>query len=260
MKQFTTLFVKEIREASRSFKLLWMPLVFLSLGISDPLVNYYMEDILTSVGNMPEGVQFTLPELQPADLLLASTSQFQTIGIVVLAAIFATSISRERQNGTATFLYARPLSFSAYFLSKYAVAVCIGALCALLGYAGSIYYTTILYGKINLLDALYMLLGYCLWLLLVLAFTLCMSATFKTAISMFISLFVFITGPIVDSIVGSFWSFSPFKLAMYSVDFIALGAANEHFWPTALITTALIVVFLVVGIVMSKQNMKKLVL
>jgi ABC-2 type transport system permease protein len=234
--------------------------VFLSLGISDPLVNFYMDDIMASVGNMPEGFEFSLPEFQPVDLLVASTGQFQSIGLVVLVAIFASSISRERQNGTAVFLYARPLNFTAYFFSKYVVALCISILCAVLGYGGSVYYTTILYGHIDLMHALYMTAGYCLWLLFVLAFTLCMSAMFKTAVSMFVSLIVFVAGSLIDSIIGSFWSYSPFKLATYSVEFVGSGVSHEHFWQTALLTMVLTIICVILGIVMSKRNMKKLVL
>lgn len=220
MKQFMTLFVKEMREAARSFKLLWMPLVFVSLGISDPLTNYYMDDIMASVGNLPDGFEIIMPEFTASDILLASTGQFQLIGLAVVVAIFASSISRERQNGTAAFLYARPLSFSAYFLSKYIAATVIVLLCVVSGYAASIYYTTILYEKVDLVNALAMIGVYMLWMLFVLAFTLCMSAMFKTAVAMFSSIIAIVVGVLIDSLIGSFWTFSPFKLSIYAVDFI----------------------------------------
>ena len=64
MQQFNTLLLKEWRESWRSFKFLWIPIVFLLLGVSDPLTNYFMDDILKAVGNMPEGFSMTMPELQ----------------------------------------------------------------------------------------------------------------------------------------------------------------------------------------------------
>lgn len=104
MKQFSVLLQKEFQESWRNFKLLWIPLVFVSLGIMDPITNYYMEDILNAVGYMPEEFQMVWPEFSAADIIMASTSQFQMIGLIVLVAVFASSISKERQNGTATFL------------------------------------------------------------------------------------------------------------------------------------------------------------
>lgn len=260
MMQFQALFIKEMREAARSFKLLWMPLVFILLGISDPLVNYYMDDIMASVGNMPEGFQMVMPEFTAGDIILASTGQFQMIGLVVIVATVAGSISRERQNGTATFLYARPLNFAVYFLSKYVASAVIVFLCVLLGYVASIYYTTILYDRIDMMDAFAMLATYMLWMLFVLAFALCMSAMFKTAVAMFISIVVLVIGVLVDSLIGSFWSLSPFKLSNYAVDFVLLGEANEHFATTSIITAALTIVLIVIGIFASRVNRKKLVL
>lgn len=260
MTQFITLFVKEMREAARSFKLLWMPLVFISLGISDPLVNYYMDDIMASVGNLPDGFEMIMPELTAADILLASTGQFQMIGLAVVVGIFASSISRERQNGTAAFLYARPLSFSAYFLSKFVAAVVVVLLCVVCGYAASMYYTAILYDLVPIGDAVLMIGTYMLWMLFVIAFTLCMSALFKTAVAMFASVIVLVIGVFIDSLIGGFWTVSPFKLSGYAVDFVLLGEANEHFAVTAVVTLVLTVIFVVLGIVMSKVNRKKLVL
>lgn len=260
MNQFTALFIKEMREASRSFKLLWMPLVFVSLGISDPLANYYMDDIMASVGNLPDGFEIILPDFTAADILLASTGQFQMIGLAVVVGIFASMISRERQNGTAAFLYVRPLNFTAYFLSKYAAALVVVLLCVVLGYGASIYYTSVLYDRIDFVQASAMIGAYMIWMLFVVAFALCMSALFKSAVAIFISLIVIVIGVLVDSIIGSFWTFSPFKLSNYAVDFVLLGQANEHFVMTAIITFVLTVLFVVVGIVMSKVNVKKLVL
>ena len=62
MQQFKALLLKEWRESVRSFKILWIPLVFVLLGISDPLMNYFMEDILQAVCNIPHGFLMTMPE------------------------------------------------------------------------------------------------------------------------------------------------------------------------------------------------------
>ena len=115
MSEFNVLLQKEFREAWRSWKFLWIPLVFALLGMSDPLMNYYMMDILNAVGNLPEGFVMTMPELVPADLLQATIGQFQMIGLLVLIAAFVGSTSKERANGMATLLYVHPISFCGIF-------------------------------------------------------------------------------------------------------------------------------------------------
>lgn len=253
MNTFLTLFTKEFREAWRSLKFVWMPLLFIVLGIMDPLTNYFMEDILGAVGNMPEGFMLTMPELQPIDILSASTSQFQSIGLVVLVATMASAISRERQNGMATLLYVRPISFTALFMSKWAVASLLGIISGVAGYAGSLYYTTLLYGTVEYGAFMKMLGTYCLWILLVTAVTLACSAMFNTAVAMTFAILLVPIGLMVDSIIGSFWSVSPWKLSAYGLQFIN-GGMSDHYTATVVVTIVLIFGAVLLGVFFSKRN------
>lgn len=257
MRQFSVLFVKEWREAWRSFKLIWVPLVFLSLGVSDPLVNYFMDDIMGAVGNMPDGFEITMPAFEPEDLLAASTGQFQMIGLIVLVVIYVGAISRERQNGTAALLYARPLNYASLYLSKLAVAMLVAVVSMLAGYAGSVYYTTLLYGAVDWLQLGYMLLTYALWLLFVLSFTLTMSAIFNTAVAAAIAIIVMPVGLLIDALIGSFWVYSPWKLSTYGLQFLKDDVNMAHFGWTATIAVACIVLFVIIGIFYSRKNASK---
>lgn len=254
MQQFNVFLRKELRESWRSFKFIWIPLVFILLGVSDPIVNYFMEDIMNSVGNMPEGFSMTLPELQPADLLLASTGQFQTIGLIVLIATFAGSISRERQNGTATLLYVRPISYGALFLSKWVAASLVAIVSAVAGYAGSMYYTAVLYGTVEWTKFAAMLGTYIVWLLFVMAVATAMSAAFKTSVAATLSIVIVPVGLIIDSLIGSFWTVTPWKLPNYGLLLLIDSASMSDYWWTFGLTVALTIGFIVLGIYFSKRN------
>lgn len=52
MRSFWTLYSKEMLETLRSYKLVWIPIVFIILGIMQPLVTYYMRDILEASANV----------------------------------------------------------------------------------------------------------------------------------------------------------------------------------------------------------------
>ncbi|WP_339174714.1 ABC transporter permease subunit [Solibacillus sp. FSL R5-0691] len=258
MQQFKALLLKELRESVRSFKILWIPLVFILLGISDPLMNYFMEDILQAVGNMPDGFMMTMPEFQPADLLIASTGQFQTIGLLVLITAYIGSVSRERQNGTATLLYVRPMSFTALFFSKWIVASTIAIISALAGYAGSMYYTALLYGTVDVTKFLAMLGTYCIWLLFVMALTVAMSAAFQTSVAATITIILIPVGLLIDTLIGSFWSITPWKLAKYGTGLLTDSVLMENYWYTLLVVLVLLVVIVLIGIQMSKKNIRYL--
>ncbi len=254
MNQFTTFFKKDWLESWRSLKFIWVPLVFVILGISDAIVNYFMEDIMASVGNMPEGFEVTLPDFTAVDIYTATTGQFQMIGIIVLVAIIASSISRERQLGTATLLYVRPISFVSYFLSKWAMAVILAVGCVVLGYFSSMYYTNLLFGSVPFDKFLAMVGTYCVWIIFVVSFTLAMSASFKTSIATAISILAIPVILMVDSIIGSFWTISPWKLGNYGVQILSGDIVWEDYYGSLAITVILAIIFIIIGIFMSKKN------
>lgn len=254
MSQFNVFFVKELRESWRSFKFLWIPLVFILLGVSDPVMNYFMEDILKAVGNVPEGFEKMMPDYEPVDLIYATTGQFQSIGLIVLIAAFAGSISRERQNGTATLLYVRPVAYRTLFLSKWAVASIVSIISAVAGYGASMYYTAILYGTVNPLSFMKMLGTYIIWILFVMAVTIAMSAAFHTTIATTLSIIIISVGLIIDSLIGSFWAVSPWKLATYGVMFISGGQDAQDYLLTLSFTIGLTIIFIAIGILFSKKN------
>lgn len=253
MRTFWTLFQKELRESWRSFKFLWMPLLFIFLGITDPLMNYYMEDILSAVGNLPEGFSITFPEYSAQDILLATTGQFQSIGLIVLVIIASGMINKERQNGTALFIYVRPISFTAMFFSKWAAVNLLGVCSVILGYGASMYYTAILYGTVEPLAFIQMVASYCVWIVFATTIALMLSAMFNTALSMTLSIIVLPVGIMIQSMIGKFWSISPWKLADYSVALLS-QTDHEYYGKTLLLTVVIIFISIAIGIIFTRKN------
>lgn len=254
MRGFNVLLQKEFREAWRSWKFLWIPLVFALLGMSDPLTNYYMMDILNAVGNIPEGFEMLLPELMPVDLLQASVGQFQTIGLLVLMATFVGNISKERASGMATLLYVRPISFGAYFMSKFIVMSTVGFVSILAGFAASVYYTVVLYGTFAIGSLVASFFTYFSWLLFVLAVTLMMSATFNTIVATSCAFIVIFMGQMINAIVGTFWTVSPWKLPLYGVQLIRGTMEMSDFWWSLVMTIILTIVCISIGTFTMKKN------
>ncbi|MGE7999614.1 ABC transporter permease [Lysinibacillus sp. NPDC093190] len=254
MRGFNVLLQKEFREAWRSWKFLWIPLVFALLGMSNPLTNYYMMDILNAAGNVPEGFEMLMPELMPVDLLQASIGQFQTIGLLVLMATFVGAISKERASGMATLLYVRPISFGAYFISKFIVVSTVGFISILAGFAASIYYTVVLYGTFEIGPLVASLITYFSWLLFVIAVTLMMSATFKTVIATTCAFAVIFIGQILDSLVGAFWTISPWKLPVYGVQLIRGTMEMSDYWWSLSLTLVVSIICVCIGILTMKKN------
>ena len=80
MKSFMTLLSKEFLGLVRSSKVIWLPIVFMLLSVMQPVTYYFMDDILASVSNLPEG--FPLPEVTTLDIYTAVIGDFQLIGLL----------------------------------------------------------------------------------------------------------------------------------------------------------------------------------
>lgn len=109
MNTFLVLFKKEMLEAWRDKKLIWLPIVMSILAISQPISLYYMPEILEKSVNLPEGAVIKLPVPTGAEVLAGTLSQFGTIGTAIVILSVMGSIAHERNSGSLSLLMARPV-------------------------------------------------------------------------------------------------------------------------------------------------------
>ena len=257
MRTFLVLFQKEWRENTRNFKLLWIPLVFVLFGITEPVANYYMPQILSSVGNLPEGTVIQFPTMSPEQILMSTINQYQLIGMLVVTLAFAGLVSRERKNGTATLLYVRPISFTGYVSSKLAVMSIIVVGSFIIGIMASLYYTSILFGTIEFSSFFGFSGTYIIWLLFVVSIVLFASAAFSTGIASTISVILVIFVQFVDGLLGTYWTISPWKLPMYAGLVLNGDIPHSSFMWSMLITILAIGILLIGAVYFAKKNIFK---
>lgn len=257
MSEFSVLLLKEWRENMRNFKLLWIPLVFIIFGILEPVTNHFLPEILKSVGNMPEGTEFAWPEFRGEDIFYSLLGQYQFIGVLIIILAFMGSISGERKNGTATLLYVRPMSFSHYFLSKWIVVNVIVLVSLWIGLISAWYYIDILFNPVNTVEVLSFIATYSLWIVFIVTVVLTFSAWLSTGATAGLAIFVALILQIVDSIIGAYWTISPWKLSTYASFWFQPNPDMTNFWWSVLVTVIAIVMLIIFGIFMSKKNAAK---
>ncbi|AOV06240.1 ABC transporter permease [Sporosarcina ureilytica] len=258
MGKFQVFLQKEWRENCRNFKILWIPLFFIIFGVMEPLTNYYLPEIMKSVGNLPEGMEFIWPEFTGEEIFISLLGQYQTIGILVIVLALMGSISGERKNGTATLVYVRPISFGQYYLSKWVVLGSLTIVSLFLGFLSAWYYIEMLFSHVNFMQLLEFFGVYSLWILFVVTVTLTCSATFSTGIAATISLMITLVFQVIESILGAYWSVSPWKLSMYATETLNGSLEVSNLWWSVLVTLFLIFVLMIFGIFMLKKNASKI--
>ncbi|WNS43007.1 ABC transporter permease subunit [Paenibacillus sp. MMS20-IR301] len=176
MKKLRVLYAREMLEAARSYKLIWIPVVFIILGIMQPLVTFYMPDILAASSNVPAGFLESY-EMPGANAVMAEAlGQYGTIGMLILALGAMNSLAGERAAGTAELLMAKPVSPAAVVAAKWAANLTVLIVALGLGAAGAAYYTVQLMGALSWSAAAVSSGIYALWLLCTVSLTLLFSA------------------------------------------------------------------------------------
>ncbi len=143
MKGLGLLLRKELREQTRTMRLLAVVAVFAIMGLLSPVFARYVREIVEAVG----GGQFQgmIPEPTVGDAVaqfIKNTGQF---GVLIAILVTMGSVAAEKERGTAAFLLAKPIGRGAFVVAK---VVAIGALLAVaLGVSGILcwIYTAILF-------------------------------------------------------------------------------------------------------------------
>lgn len=181
MRQWILFYRKEMLEMSRNYKWMWIPLVFMLLGIMQPVMTYFLPEILKNAGNMPKGTLITIPVPTGGEVLGQMLGQYGMLGLLILVLSMMAIVSGERQSGVASLILVKPVSYISYITAKWAGMVSITAVSFMLGYAGGWYYTGQLIGSVDTAWALQAFGFYLLWLIFIVTVTLAVSSVLSNA-------------------------------------------------------------------------------
>jgi ABC-2 type transport system permease protein len=181
MTKWLILFRKEWLEMIRSYKIVWLPISFIVLGASQPIATYFMPDILSSAGNMPEGAILSFPTPKPFEVMASSLQQFGVIGLLLIALSNMSALSLERSSGTAAMILVKPVSFVSFVTAKWAAILSLSMVSFLFGYSAAWYYTIALFDSVRWLEVLLSALLFALWLGFVGTLALMFSSLIRSA-------------------------------------------------------------------------------
>ncbi|UVI31331.1 ABC transporter permease [Paenibacillus spongiae] len=236
MTQWFVLYRKEWRELVRSYKLIWVPIVFILLGASQPVTTYFLPDILASAGNLPEGATFEFPVPRAVEVLAQTLSQFGTLGLLVVALSCMGTISGERVSGTASMILVKPVSYTAFVTSKWAAMLTLSTLSFAMGYGASWYYTMALFEAVGWQEVVGSLLLFALWLGFVGTVTIMFSSLLRSpAAAAFSALASAMLLSVTASLLPRAFAWSPGNLSKLASEQVLNGSV-EGAWLPVIIT------------------------
>ncbi len=233
---------------SRNFKLLWMPLVFILLGIMQPVTSYYLPQILETAGELPEGAVLNIPVPSSAEVLVGTLGQYSQIGVLILALGFMGIVAGERSSGVAGMILVKPVSFTSYITAKWLSAVLLAGISFFLGMIASWYYTTLLIGDIAFSTLLNGSFIYFIWLAFLITVTVLFSSFLKSSgIVAFVTILTAILLSAITSLLSKWMIWSPARLSGHSHSILMTDTTGEHFVLALTVTIALIIGLLILA-------------
>jgi ABC-2 type transport system permease protein len=253
--QWSTLFQKELLENWRNKKWIWVPLVIILLSVMDPVTNYFLPQIIESVGGVPEGTVIELPDFSPPEVIMMSLSQLSSLGVLVFVLISMGTISGERKSGVSELVLVKPVSYSNYITSKWVSLLILVWVSLLLGLLMSWYYTNILYGELSFLDFLNVLFFYGMWLTLVVSLSIFYNTIFKSSgLVAFFTILTIMLMSIITKIFHHVLDWSPNNLSSYIQETLITGKITGDLWATSGITILISVLLLLISIQLFKRK------
>ena len=244
MRTLYVLWKKEMMESGKNGKWIWLPIVFMIIGITQPITSYYMPEIIEHAGNLPEGATISIPTPTGSEVLAGTLSQYGTIGTLLIVLATMGVISNEKSNGTVTLVMVRPVSALQYVSSKWLGQLIIAILSLFASYFLTWYYTNLLFSSVEWLIVLQSFLIYSLWIVLIVSFTILMGTIFKGngAIAGFSILFLGALS-LVTNLLPKFMKWSPANLSEHAAILLMGQPAQDHLLLTLSFTIILCIIF-----------------
>ncbi|MNI35116.1 putative transmembrane protein YxlG [compost metagenome] len=231
MRQWWVLYSKEMKEFARTSKWIWVPIVFVLMGITQPVTSYYMPQILQMAGNLPAGTVIEIPPPQAGEVLAQTLSQFGLIGLLILVLSSMSTLTGEKQKGVLSLIMVRQVPAASYLSSKLAAYATLITAAFALGYGASWYYTELLIGQQPLQEVIQSFLLYWLWFVFVLTLTILLGVCLKQSAGVAaISLLIATLLSIGSQLVSKYMQWSPGMLTTHAHVLLVQGDWSQVGW------------------------------
>lgn len=249
MNNLMVLIKKECVQMIRDFKVIWLPIVFIFLGATQPIVTHYLPSILAALG---EGQGITIdPSMtaQKGGEVLASTlgSQFDQLGLMILVISMMGAIQADKANGMLAFILTRPVTVTSYIAGKIVSNYIMVAFSVMIGYFISYLYINYLFTAVPFSHMITGLLFYLIWVLFIVFFTTMISTIFHSqGIIALISIVFLLVCRIIVGLSLIIDQVNPASMSKHAMETLVTGVVNSNAIITGLLTIVWILLTLFV--------------
>jgi ABC-2 type transport system permease protein len=135
----------ELLRTWRTRRLVALAATFLILGLGDPVLTYYLPDLVKNAGN---GVRIIAPKPTAADGIASFASSVSQLGTLVVAVVAAANLAIDASPALSAFYRTRVHRPARLVLPRYVTVTAASIAALVLGMLGAWYETTVLLGSV----------------------------------------------------------------------------------------------------------------
>jgi ABC-2 type transport system permease protein len=230
---------------ARTPRALALGVVFLAIGLIEPVVTKYESKIFAHVGN---GVRISAPPPTAADGLQSYVSEALLVGLILVVVLASSALTFDASQGRAIFLRTRVASTWQLLSPRGAVTAGAAAAAYLLGTLAAWYETTLLFGSLPAPRVLAGVVCGAVYLAFAVAVTVLAASLARTTIATAgITFMLLLALPILGTVhVIARWL--PSALVNAPVDLVNGTHQFGYFWPAFVVTAGASAIGLAVAV------------
>lgn len=232
---------KELMESTRNFGAFAMLVLFLIIGLMNPLTAKFLPEILASFST--DSFQINVPEPTALDSWVQFYKNVSQLGFVVAFILFSSCLSNEYAKGTLVILLSKGLPRPAVVLSKFFVSASILTLSLWMCFGVTYGYTALFWPGTSYPHTV--LAAFALWIvgLLLLSALIFGCVLFRQAFASIFFLIAFLGVLLLGGIPTQIANYNPLVLASRNVDLLSGAVQVSDFTVPIVVSLALTVAF-----------------
>lgn len=255
MKQWVTIYQKEMVQAWRNKQLIWVPLVMMMVGVIDLLTYYYLPEVIELSGGLPEGAVFEAPTILPNEAIVMGLEQLSFIGSLIIIAISMGTIANERNSGLAEIILTKPIHHVSYVTAKWFAFVTITFIAIFLAILLNWYYTNALFDTVSFSLFLKVFAFYSVWFLFIVTIVIFFNSFLnKAGIVFACSAVVLFLMSIINTGLGHRLTYFPNQLTNHINVMLTTNDIPKDLIITSSITLGIIIILLTSATIIFKHK------
>jgi len=244
MRQFITLFKKDLTELWRTKKVLILAIVFVIFALSSPLIAEMTPALLESLG---DAVQITMPDPTINDSYDQFVKNIGQLGVFTMIIVFGGLIANEKKRGLYTTLRNNGVNKFNFIFSKIVSQLLV--LTVIYGISVLIFslYNSIIFDQLFVEYSWLSFLAFYVYLVFVICLTNFFSAISKNSlVAILLAIGVVISLAILD--LFEFGKYAPNYLMSISLGILGDNSFLDYAWKNILITSALSTILIAISV------------